>query len=165
MVVGVTGSLGNLAALHAAVAEARRCEAPLVVVNAWTPPGGETGYRRAPWRPLLDLCREQAAAIVETAMSDAFGGPPPGVTMSTVLARGQAGQMLVQLAGQPGDLLVVGAGRRGRFARLRHGAVARYCLTHASRPVLAVPQPDLLRALSSRPRLQPFRAATDQLRP
>ncbi|WP_375503011.1 universal stress protein [uncultured Jatrophihabitans sp.] len=164
VVVGVTGSLGNLAALHAAVAEAQRCHAPLVMVNAWTPPGGETGYRRAPWRPILDLCREQAATTLSTAMFDAFGGPPPGLSVSTVLIRGQAGQALVHLSGHPGDLLVVGAGRRGRLARYRHGAVARYCLSHALGPVLAVPPPELLRALSSGPRRQLSRAGIAQFR-
>lgn len=165
VVVGVTGSLGNLAALHAAVAQARRSDALLVVVHAWTPPGGETGYRRAPWRPLLDMCREQAAATVATALSNAFGGPPSDVTMTSVLARGNAARVLVRLASEPGDLLVVGTGRRGRLARLRHGAVTRYCLAKATCPVLAIPQPDLLSALSSRPRLHRAHTTEDQLWP
>jgi hypothetical protein len=37
------------------------------------------------------------------------------------------------------DLLVIGAGRRGRWARLVSGRVARYCLRHAECPVLAMP--------------------------
>src|SRR4029077_13160332 len=45
-----------------------------------------------------------------------------------------------------GARLVVGAGRRGPSGRLRHGRVSRYCLAHASCPVIAVPSPALNRA-------------------
>jgi hypothetical protein len=44
-------------------------------------------------------------------------------------------------AGSAGDLLVIGAGRRGLLCRLWHGRVSRYCLAHATCPVLAVPAP------------------------
>ncbi len=37
---------------------------------------------------------------------------------------------------------MVGAGRRG-LARIGHGRVARYCLAHATCPVLAVPPSEL----------------------
>ncbi|MEV7930664.1 universal stress protein, partial [Kitasatospora sp. NPDC088779] len=60
VVVGVSGSLGSLAALHRGVAEARSRGAELVPVLAWEPPGGEFGYRRSPCPPLLAAVREAA---------------------------------------------------------------------------------------------------------
>ena len=50
---------------------------------------------------------------------------------------------LVSLTNQPGDLLVIGAGRRAALTLLVCCPVARHCLAHAHRPVLAVPPPDL----------------------
>jgi nucleotide-binding universal stress UspA family protein len=148
VVVGISGSLGNLAALHAAVTEARRSQSVLIAVLAWTPPGGETGYRRAPWKPLLDLCKEQAEATLEGAFADALGGRPADVQLTSVLIRGAPGSSLVGLAHRPSDLLVIGAGRHGRLARFRHGSVTRYCLAHARCPVLAVPQPEMINDLA-----------------
>jgi nucleotide-binding universal stress UspA family protein len=60
--------------------------------------------------------------------------------------RGNAGPVLVGSASRDGDTLVVGAGRRGTFGRIRHGHVGRYCLSHASCPVVAIPSPELDRA-------------------
>jgi nucleotide-binding universal stress UspA family protein len=150
VVVGISGNLGNLAALHAAVDEARRLDAPLVAVAAWAPPGGETGYRRAPWKPILDLAREKAATTIAAAFRDAFGGPPDDVIVTLTLVRGAPGPSLLQVAQSAGDLLVVGTGRQGAMARLRHGRVTRYCLAHASCRVLVVPPPDLITALRPR---------------
>jgi nucleotide-binding universal stress UspA family protein len=142
--VGISGSLGNLVALHTALAEARRSQSSLIAVLAWAPPGGEMGYRRAPCKPLLDLCREQAEATLEGAFADALGGRPTDVQVTSVLIRGTAGACLLGLAHRPSDLLVIGAGRKGRLARFRHGSVTRYCLAHARCPVLAVPQPEMI---------------------
>jgi nucleotide-binding universal stress UspA family protein len=150
VVVGISGNLGNLAAVHAAVDEARRSNAPLLAVIAWAPPGGEIGYRRAPWKPILDLARERAEAMVMDAFRDAFGGKPAGVTMVPTLVRGAPGPALLQVAQSPGDLLVVGTGRHGPLARLRHGRVTRYCLAHACCRVLAVPPPDMITDLRPR---------------
>jgi nucleotide-binding universal stress UspA family protein len=144
VVVGISGSLGNMAALHAAVAQARRSDAELVAVLAWSPVGGEIAYRRAPCPPLLDQWRQQARNTLASAFADAWGGPPQSLVLTSVLVRGAAGPTLVRIADQPTDLIVIGAGRHGRLARLRHGSVSRYCLAHAHCPVLAVPQPDMI---------------------
>jgi nucleotide-binding universal stress UspA family protein len=144
IVVGVSGSLGNLAAVHAAAGEARLHAGMLVAVLAWHPPGGELTYRRAPCAQLLQVWREQATETLQTALADAFGGSPHDVVLEPVVVRGDAGPVLVALARWPGDLLVVGTGRRGHLTRLCHGAVSRYCLAHARCPVLAVPPPELI---------------------
>jgi len=144
VVVGISGSLGNLAALHAAVAQAQRSDAQLVAVLVWTPVGSELVYRSAPSTSLPEPWRQHAQDTLVGAFADAFGGPPPDVPIRSVIVRGFAGAVLVEEAARPGDLLVVGSGRRGRLARLRRGSVRRYCLAHAHCPVLAVPQPDMI---------------------
>jgi nucleotide-binding universal stress UspA family protein len=152
VVVGVTGSLANLSALHVAVAQARRSAAPLVAVHTWIPVGGEIAYRRGPCPQLLDVWRQQARETLARAFIDAFGGVPTDVPVECAILRGEAGATLVA-TGQPDDLLVVGSGRRGRLAVFRIGSVSRYCFTHAGCPVLAVPPPAMIRDLGSRRRL------------
>lgn len=147
IIVGVSGSLGNLSALHTAVAEARNREASLLAVRAWTPYGGELTYRRGPCPPMLAEWRRQEWLALRTAFVDAFGAMPDDVEVGTSVVRGEAGPALVEVADQPDDLLVVGAGRPGRISRIWRGAVSRYCLANARCKVLAVPQPDLTRDL------------------
>lgn len=147
IIVGVSGSLGNLSALHTAVAEARNREASLLAVRAWSPHGGELIHRRGSCPPALAEWRREEARALRTAFIDAFGAMPDDVEVGTSLVRGEAGPALVKVADQPDDLLVVGAGRPGRISRIWRGAVTRYCLAHARCKVLAVPQPDLTRDL------------------
>jgi nucleotide-binding universal stress UspA family protein len=147
VVVGVSGSLSSLAALHRAVAEARRRDAVLVPVLAWTPVGGEAAYRRSPCPALLREWENAACRRMDTAFEQAFGGYPEGMRIQGRVVRGDAGQALVRTADRPDDLLVVGTGRRGRLRRMFHGAVSRYCLAHARCTVLAVPPSELLDTL------------------
>jgi nucleotide-binding universal stress UspA family protein len=148
VVVGVSGSLSSLAALHHAVAEARRLDAVLVPVLAWHPVGGELAYRQHPCPPLLRVWQQSAAERLDTAFEQCFDGYPTGMRIQpTVVRDDRPGRALVEIADQPGDLLVVGAGRRGRLTRLFHGAVGRYCAAHARCAVTAVPPSDLVDAL------------------
>ena len=122
VVAGVTGSVGNLQALRYAAAEARRREAPLL----------------AAWRRLWD------------AFDAALGGLPPDLHVEAAAVRGDPGRVLVATAGQQDDLLVVGAGRRGVPWRLLRSRVSRYCLTHATCPVLVVPPSELAQEMEHR---------------
>jgi nucleotide-binding universal stress UspA family protein len=146
IVAGVSGSLGSLAALHRAVAQARQAEAELLVVLVWTPPGGELGIRRAPCVPLLSACRDAAVERLREAMELAFPTGETGVPLSCVAVRGEPGTALVAVADRPDDLLVIGAGGGPWWRRLRP-SVARYCLRKAGCPVLTVPRPELQREL------------------
>ncbi|WP_031074912.1 universal stress protein [Streptomyces sp. NRRL WC-3742] len=148
VMVGVSGSLGSLAALHRGVAEARERGAELWAVLAWEPPGGEYGYRRSPCPPLLAAVREDAERRLCEALDAAFGGVDPGVALRAVVVRGESGPALVGLADRPGDLLVLG--RSGGL--LRRGfrrPVTAYCVRRAACPVLAVPGPALLQDLEA----------------
>jgi nucleotide-binding universal stress UspA family protein len=138
VVVGVGGSAGSLQALRYAAEMARCHSAKLVPVLAWTPPGGEVADRRSP-NPFLRAVWEQAAwDRLWHAVELAIGGPPDDLAFAPQVVRGEAGEILTEVADQPDDVLVVGAGRHGACRRLACRA-ARYCVGHATCPVVAVP--------------------------
>ncbi|MFE6868796.1 universal stress protein [Kitasatospora sp. NPDC057692] len=155
VIVGVSGSLHSLTALHRAADEARDRGAVLVPVLAWTPAGGEYNYRLRPCPPLLRAWQAMADARLDQALEEAFGGLPAGVRVEPQVVRGEVGPVLTSLADRPDDLLVVGAGRHGALRTavrrlFQGGSVSRYCLARARCTVLAVPPSDLqadLRAL------------------
>lgn len=146
VVVGVSGSLGSLAALHRAVTEARERGAELLPVLAWEPPGGEHGYRRSPCPPLLAAVRDAAEQRLHRALDEAFGGNAPRVPLRPVVIRGETGPALVDVADRPGDLLVLGQSGGLLRRRLRR-SVSAYCARRAGCPVLTVPVPALLHDL------------------
>ncbi|MFJ6514595.1 universal stress protein [Streptomyces sp. NPDC091406] len=139
VVVGVNGSLGSLAALHRAAAEAQERNADLHVVLAWQLPGGGLGGRATYGAAVLRECREAAVEDLRTILGTSFAVRGPGVTLSGLTVRGEPGAVLVEAARSADDLLVVGAGRRGRWFPGLRPSVTRYCLTHATCSVLAVP--------------------------
>ncbi|WP_225447760.1 universal stress protein [Streptacidiphilus sp. P02-A3a] len=143
VVVGVSGSLGSLAALRRAVDEARRSQRLLLPLLAWTPPGGEGSYRRAPCPQLAKVWEDTAVERLLTAFEEGLGGRPTDLPVQPMVVRAEAGYALCDVADRPADLLVVGTGRRGALTRLAHAGVSRYVLAHAVCPVLAVPPPRL----------------------
>jgi nucleotide-binding universal stress UspA family protein len=147
VVVGASGSPGSLRALRYARDLACACDAPLIPVLAWVPPGGDLADRRAPCGYLRRIWAEDAEQRLREALTEAWGGIPTEPPVQPLAERGQAGWILVTIAG-PGDLLVVGAGHRGALAPVLHGRVSRYCLAHARCPVLAVPPPALAQETS-----------------
>ncbi|RKE19966.1 universal stress protein [Streptomyces sp. TLI_171] len=152
VVVGVSGSLGSLAALHRAVAEARRSGGEVLALHTWEPPSGEFGHRRSPCPPLLAAVREAATACLADAMTEAFGGADPGVPLAARTVRGRTAPVLLAAAGRPTDLLVLGPSGSWLHRGLR-GSVGTQCLRRAGCPVLVVPRPELaldLRGLSAR---------------
>lgn len=142
VVVGVSGSLGSLAALRRAVDEARRSQRLLLPVLAWTPPGGEMSYRRAPCPQLAKVWEDNAVEQLCTAFEEGLGGRPTDLPVQPMVVRADAGYALCDIADRPADLLVVGTGRRGGLTRLAHAGVSRHVLAHAVCPVLAVPPPE-----------------------
>lgn len=146
IVAGVSGRPGNLPALRYAADLARACDAGLMFVHAWAPAGPEFVAWQFPADPLAHPWRDDAWQRLWHALDLAFGGLPADISAEPVIMRGSPGQVLVSTACGEGATLVVGAGRRGAVGRLRHGQVGRYCLAHASCPVIAVPAPVLDRA-------------------
>jgi nucleotide-binding universal stress UspA family protein len=160
-VVGVSGSAGSLQALRYAAQLARKETGALTPVLAWTPPGGDLAERRCPNPELRRLWREAAWDRLYQSIDMAIGGPPADIEFSPVVVRGDAGQVLTEVAAEPNDVLVIGAGSHGVLRRLLGCRVSRYCLGHASCPLLAVPPSRLaqdlrgLRGWLLRRRLQP----------
>jgi len=143
IVVGASGTPGSIRAMRYAAELAARSDATLVVVHAWTPPGGDIADRRSPSPILREVWQRAAWQRIRNYVDNAWGGMPSDVQTSLVVARGLGGEVLTDLASGDDDLLIVGAGRRGPLARLGHGRVTRYCMAHANCPVLAVPPPTL----------------------
>jgi nucleotide-binding universal stress UspA family protein len=160
-VVGVSGSAGSLQALRYAAQLARNETGVLTAVLAWTPPGGDIAERRCPNPELRRMWRQAAWDRLWQAIDLAIGGPPADIEFSPVVVRGDAGQVLTEVAAQPDDVLVIGAGRHGGLHRLVGCRVSRYCLGHAGCPLLAVPPSRLaedlhgLRGWLRKRRLQP----------
>ncbi|MFG2954175.1 universal stress protein [Streptomyces sp. NPDC048291] len=149
VVVGVSGSLGSVTALSRAAAEARRRDAELWPVLVWEPPGGELAARRSPASMLLvDEWQRMARQRLLDVLAEVFGDAGPGTPLHGLVVRGTPGLSLVETADREDDVLVVGAGRRG-WHRAFSGRVARYCLSHAHCPVLAVPPSPLEEALAA----------------
>jgi len=148
VILGVHDSLSGLRALRRAVAEARTRAAELHALRAWMPTAG--GYY-APalrvWESELDsAAKEEIRHTFETAM----GSLPRDVSLHFVTVQALPGRALVEYAYRDDDLLIVGVGRPGRLARLAgRGGIARYCLSRAACPVLAVP-PDQFATQASR---------------
>ncbi|GLY04123.1 universal stress protein [Actinoplanes sp. NBRC 101535] len=133
IVVGVSASLPGLAALRYAVAEARRRgRTAVTAVRAWPDP--DHGSKPPPsWA--ADLMRSCAAEI-GTAIDEAFGPAPDGITFVVRTPRGRPGPALADLLTED-DLLVLGTRRR----RWLGPGTARYCLRFAPCPVVVVPAP------------------------
>jgi nucleotide-binding universal stress UspA family protein len=139
VIVGTTGSPGNICALRYAEHLARAYDAVLIPVHTWTPPGGDIAERHSPCLQLRSLWAEDAWERLWDAIDTAWGQLPAGLPVMPMVRRGAPGWVLTVIASDPGDLLVVGTGRRSALTRLFPSRVSRYCLAHAQCPVLAVP--------------------------
>jgi nucleotide-binding universal stress UspA family protein len=140
---GVSGSPGSLQALRYAAGLARLHDSALIAVLAWTPPGGDLADRAGPSPYLRQVWKDAAWQRLWNALELAFGVVPADAPVEPLVFRGDAGSVLVRIADSPDDLLVVGAGRRGALRRIGKCRVSRYCLAHATCPVIAVPPAEL----------------------
>jgi nucleotide-binding universal stress UspA family protein len=155
----VHGSIGSLQALRYAAAEARQRNVPLVPVIAWVPPGGDLAERRHSSPYLRKIWRDDAWRRLWEAFDAGLGGVPADLEVEPQAERGEAGPVLVDVAGRPDDLLVTSTGRRGTAGRMLHRSVSRYCLAHARCPVLAVPPSALMEEMGHRLRSRQLRRA------
>lgn len=146
VITGVSGSPGSLRALRYAAEAARTHDAVLIPALAWVPPGGDLADRRCPSPYLRATWQAAAVEQLNEAIELGLGGLPFDIDLRPAVLRGEPGRVLVIAASEPGDLLVVGTGRRGPVERLLSGRVARFCLAHATCPVVAVPPADLAQA-------------------
>ena len=136
VIVGISESLAGFQALRYAVGEARRRDAELVAVRAYSYSyyGGASQF--------LGLLEDAAQVVVVSAFTEALGGPPRDVRTRIVRREGRPGQVLTETAVRPDDLIVIG-GSRPRTRLHRRGRVARDCARLARCPVVVVPAPEM----------------------
>ncbi|WP_051940668.1 universal stress protein [Phaeacidiphilus oryzae] len=137
VVVGVSGSPASRVALRRAAEEARRLRRPLLVVQAWRPPNGETAARVAPCPELDREIEFRAQARLDRILLDEWVYLTDVQVTSWSLRAPVAAEALVRVA-RPGDLLVVG-GAAGRS--LFRGATRRAVRARARCRVLETPRP------------------------
>ena len=143
----MSGSPRSLPALRRAADLADAHDATLVPVHVWAPPAMELASHQFPSERLYQEWEDGAWQRLWDALDTAFGGLPPSLRVQPVVAQGTPGWTLVSAASRADDVLVIGMGRQGRARRLWHGTVSRYCLAHATCPVVAIPPPELGPAL------------------
>ncbi len=147
VVVGVDGSAGAVEALRFALDEARRRNAKLRVVHAWSPPAATVVAAPGAVTPptlvstLPELRRElteEAERVVEHALRTVGAEESAGVEIETEIVEATPVEALLA-ASEQADLLVVGTRGRGGFASLLLGSVSHQCAHHAACPVVVVP--------------------------
>jgi nucleotide-binding universal stress UspA family protein len=131
IVVGVDESPASVAALKWAAARANERAAELEVIHAWVYPylGPRTGTHEP--RELMAL---DAAQVLESVVSEAFGSDGPGVAMEARLVEGKPADVLLE-ACAGADLLVVGAHKGGGD----WSSVGQEVLRHTACPITVVP--------------------------
>ena len=141
VVVGIDSSAHGLAALRAAVAEARLRRIPLYAVRCHTSAQPENG-----------------PAFIDAAFQEALGSIPGDIEVHTSPLSAPLVHSLVSLASDPRDLIVVGTSRRGALHMLLSGSAAARLRRGTRCPVLVVPAPELARTASARKRIYADRA-------
>lgn len=159
VVVGVSESLAALQALRYAVVEARRRQCPLRAVRVWQAGLPWCGYD-------VDLCRDVAGAEAEASIRRCFeramGGLPEELEVDLTAVEGSVGHALVAQAMNENDLLVLGAPIRRRWGSSAF-TVHRYCVRHASCPVVVVPAPALARQYGTKSMVRAIRRDANRL--
>lgn len=150
VVVGSDGSAGGRRALDWALTEAAELGVPLEVVGAWHWDGLEEG-------PLVagtpaearDRAQRQADEAVAAALETRRASGQPVPVVSTQVVEGAPGTALVA-ASRGARMLVLGSHGHGLLHQAVVGSVSRYCIRHATCPIVVVPVPHAERAATSR---------------
>lgn len=155
IVVGVSGSAASVAALRWAADEAKRRDARLVAVRAWT--RAHPAFYAVPADP-HDAGAEGQAATAELArtVQAVFGAtPPPGLL--TEVAEGMPERVLAARSAGA-DLLVLGSTSAPALAGRSVGPVIRSCLSRAHCPVVVIGPEGLADASGRRQPAAPIHA-------
>jgi nucleotide-binding universal stress UspA family protein len=133
VVVGVDGSDTAQRALNWALDEARRRQAAVEVVHAWTLPLLAVPTLAYDYGPF----DEAARSIVDGALDRADTSNLP-VPVRRTIRTGSGGHVLVDAA-KDADLVVVGSRGLGGFKGLLLGSVSHQITHHSSCPVVVIP--------------------------
>jgi nucleotide-binding universal stress UspA family protein len=131
--VGVDGSDTAQRALDWALDEARRRQAAVEVVHAWTPPLLAAPTLAYNYGPFDDAAR----CVLDAALDKADTSNLP-VPVRRTIRPGSGGHVLVEAA-KDADLVVVGSRGLGGFKGLLLGSVSHQITHHSSCPVVVIP--------------------------
>lgn len=133
VVVGVDASIHGLAALRAAVAEARRRRVPLHAIRCHN-----------------SVQTENGSALIDAAFHEALGSVPGDIDVHSHALCVPLAETLTSWASDPRDLIVVGTSGKGALRALWSGSVATSLIRGARCPILAVPAPEMARSVRPR---------------
>ena len=139
IVVGVDGSAGGRAALEWALDEARRRDAEVDAVLAFSYELAWIDVGSDAQAAFIEHATKQAHAVLHDALAAALPEPCP-VIVHPVVVEGSPAEVLIAMA-RTADLLVVGTRGRGGFAGLLLGSVSQRCAERAPCPIVVVPGP------------------------
>ena len=139
-IVGIDGSDAAIDAMHWAARHAAERNAELVAVSAFHVPAVMAAFTAKRGMGVDEIgLAATAAHDIDVAIEQASGDVEPGTVMvQPRVEEGQAAHVLVDLAADA-DLLVIGRRGSGELRDHLLGSVSRYCATHASTPVVVVP--------------------------
>lgn len=139
IVVGVDGSQSSRNALHFAWEEARRRDARVDVVYAYSLPVASVmpGYMGPAVMPSVAELEKDAQEMLASILDSA----PTDIRMESITVRGPAAPTLLDIS-RGAELLVVGSRGRGGFRGLLLGSTSHQVITHAPCPVVVVPASD-----------------------
>jgi nucleotide-binding universal stress UspA family protein len=140
IVVATDGSPAALAAVEHALQEARRRNAAIELVGAWsTPVNGALG---APTYMSEDVFYATRDAMGEVLAQAKAGAAEQGLQAETHLVAGDPAVEICRLAeDRHADLIIMGSRGHGPLAAALLGSVVAHVLQHARCPVMVVPDP------------------------
>jgi nucleotide-binding universal stress UspA family protein len=130
VVVGVDASIHGLAALRAAVTEARTRRLPLHAIRCHNSIQASAG-----------------TDTIKDAFLEALGEIPDDIETHLITGCAGVSDALTDCADDPRDLIVVGVSGKGSWHALWSGSVARSLIRRTHCPVLAVRAPEMARAV------------------
>lgn len=136
VVVGIAPSIHGLAALRAAVAEARRRRVPLYAIRCHN-----------------SVQTENGPAIINAAFHEALGAIPDDIEVHAGVMCAPLTETLISWASDPRDLIVLGNSGKSALRTLWSGSLAASLLRGAGCPILAVPVPEMAHAARGRRRI------------
>ncbi len=139
MIVGVDGSQGSIAALRWAAARTAQF-GPIRPITTWHYPWWMTAtpFPGAAIPPPSDQLRDEARQEVERILSEVLGEQGRRNCVDPIITRQRAGRVLVD-EGADASLIVVGTRGHGAALDALLGSVSLHVVSHASVPVVVIP--------------------------
>jgi nucleotide-binding universal stress UspA family protein len=140
IVVGIDESPASAAALRWAVDQSHATGLPLRLVRTWRVSASTSAAIRSGAGEYIEAATADARARATRWVLDTLGADATRVPWTLEVHEGGAGPVLVDVS-HDAQLVVVGTHEHTGLHRAVSGSVSHYVLSHADRPVVAVPPP------------------------